>query len=86
MNRFYAVLQIVLALLLLAFALATFINLLFIAFRPETIWVVNVFIGQGLMIACLGALGRILLKKGRARIKDQDAGRSSLSEQQQSDS
>jgi len=67
MHKLLAVLQIVLALILLVIAAGTLINMVLIAMRPETISVVNTLIGQTLMIVCLVALGRILLKKGRAK-------------------
>jgi len=66
MQRFLAVLQIALALILFLIAIGTLINMVFIAMRPETISVVNTIIGQTVMIVCLVALGRILLRKGRA--------------------
>lgn len=67
MNRFMAVLQIGLALILFVMAFATLVNMVLIAMRPETISVVNAIIGQTVMIVCLVALGRILFRKGRAR-------------------
>lgn len=67
MNRFMAVLQIGLALILFVIAIATAVNMVLIAMRPETISVVNTIIGQTVMIVCLVALGRILFRKGRAR-------------------
>jgi hypothetical protein len=67
MHKLLAVLQIVLALILLVIAAGTMINMVLIAMRPETISVVNTLIGQTLMIVCLVALGRILLKKGLAK-------------------
>ena len=71
MNRFLAGLQVGLALLLFVIAIATTINMVLIAMRPETISVVNTLIGQTVMIVCLVALGRILWKKGIAQFKAQ---------------
>lgn len=67
MNRVLAVLQLGLALILFLFALATLVNMVLITTRPETISVVNTIIGQTVVIVCLVALGRILMKKGLAR-------------------
>ncbi len=70
MNRLQAVLQIVLALILFLFALATLVNMALIAMKTEatdTISVINTIIGQTVLIVFLVALGRILLRKGVAR-------------------
>jgi len=72
MNRFLAVLQMGLALILAAIALMTLVNMVFIALRPETISVVNSIIGQTLLIICFLALARLLLKKGWARFSMPD--------------
>jgi len=64
MPKFYAIVQIVVAVLLGAAAIATGVNMVLIAMRPETISVVNVFVGQIVLIACFFALARILLTKG----------------------
>lgn len=61
-------LQLILAGILFMSAAGTLVNMVFIAFRPETISVVNVLIGQTLLIVCMAALGRILLRKGQARL------------------
>ena len=63
MSKFLALLQLLGSLLLFGMALATALNLLLIITRPETISVVNTLIGQGLVIICLIALGRILLRR-----------------------
>ena len=63
MSKFVAMLQLLGSLLLFGMALATALNLLLIITRPETISVVNTLIGQGLVIICLIALGRILLRR-----------------------
>ncbi len=65
-TKILAVLQIILAGLLFLASLVTVINFLFIVFRPETISVVNALIGQGVIVICMMALARILLKKGRS--------------------
>ena len=57
--------QLFLALLLIILALATGFNLILISMRPETISVVNVIIGQGVLIVLLLAFANLCLKKGR---------------------
>ncbi|MEX2130857.1 MAG: hypothetical protein WD772_05175 [Pseudohongiellaceae bacterium] len=66
MNRLIAVLQLLLATVLFTFAALCLLNIIFVANRPETISVVNAFIGLGLLAVCLAAFGRIMLKKGLA--------------------
>lgn len=66
MSRLIAVGQLLLAAILAMFALFSLANILFIASRQETISVVNAFIGLGVLVVCLAALARILLKKGLA--------------------
>ncbi|MFM1897138.1 MAG: hypothetical protein RLZZ385_2212 [Pseudomonadota bacterium] len=68
MERFFAILQIFLAGLFLLMAASTLVNMVLIAFRPETISVVNALIGQTVLIVCFLALSRLLFKKGRARL------------------
>ena len=63
MNKFFAVLQLLLAVLIAFAAVATFVNLALISTRPETISVVNAMIGQGLLIICLAAFARVLGRK-----------------------
>ncbi|MBL4820339.1 MAG: hypothetical protein JKY98_05015 [Gammaproteobacteria bacterium] len=68
MNRVLAVLQLALAVILLVIAFATVVNMIFIAFRPESISVVNVFVGQTVMLVCLFAFSRIMFRKGKVRL------------------
>ena len=63
MNKFFSVLQLLLAVLAAALAVATLVNLVLISSRPETISVVNAIIGQGLLIVCLAAFARVLGRK-----------------------
>ena len=63
MNKFFSVLQLLLAVLAAGLAVATLVNLVLISSRPETISVVNAIIGQGLLIVCLAAFTRILGRK-----------------------
>jgi len=76
MNRFYAVLQVVLAIALYIMAFAILADIVRIVFRPETISVVNAIIGLGVMLISFLALARIVMKKGLAslrRLKEDDA-------------
>ena len=61
--------QLLLALLLAIAAVATGVNLVLISMRPETISVVNVIIGQGILIILLLAFANLCLKKGRESLK-----------------
>ena len=70
MVRFYAILQIVGAVVLGVIAAATAANMILIATRPETISVVNVIVGQTLMIVCLIALARVLILKGLHSLRE----------------
>lgn len=63
MNKLFSVLQLLLAVLSAALAVATLVNLVLISSRPETISVVNAIIGQGLLIVCLAAFARVLGRK-----------------------
>ena len=65
MKKILGFIQLFLALLLIILALATGFNLILISMRPETISVVNVIIGQGLLIVLLLAFANLCLKKGR---------------------
>ena len=68
MQKLFAILLLIAALLLSVAALATLHNLINIAAaRPETISVVNMMIGQGILIICLLALARVLLRHAHTR-------------------
>lgn len=69
MKKLIALLQILGAIILHAIALATLLNMVFISTRPETISVVNAYIGLGVLCICSLALGRIQWRKGLARLK-----------------
>lgn len=69
MNKSLAVLQLLGAVILYAIALATLLNMVFISTRPETISVVNAYIGLGVLCICSLALGRIQWRKGLTRLK-----------------
>ena len=69
MKKVLGFVQLLLALLLAIAAVATGVNLVLISMRPETISVVNVIIGQGILIILLLALANLCLKKGRESLK-----------------
>ena len=74
MTKFFAVLQLLLAVLIAVAAVATLINMVLIAPRPETISVVNALIGQGLLIICLAAFARILGRKAWRALSGESSG------------
>ena len=65
MKKIIGLIQLLAALLLLISAMATGINLVLISMRPETISVVNVIVGQGILIIILLAFANLCLQKGR---------------------
>ena len=67
MQKLIATLQLLTAALLIGVALTTLFNLILIAMRPETISVVNIMIGQGLLIAILPALATTLTRRALTR-------------------
>ena len=69
MKKILGFVQLFLALLLVIAAVATGVNLVLISMRPETISVVNVIIGQGILIILLLAFANLCLKKGRESLK-----------------
>ena len=69
MQKFYAVLRLIAALLLAIMAIATAVNLIFISMRPETISVVNTMIGQGILVACMSALATVLFRTGLKQLR-----------------
>jgi hypothetical protein len=69
MNKFLAIIQLIMSLFLGLAAIATLVNMVLIATRPETISVVNVIIGQGILIICFLVISRVLLTKGLAGLK-----------------
>ena len=74
MNRFLAVLQVGLAIVLFVIAAATLVNMVLIAPGAATIPVVNTIIGQTVMIVCLIALGRILWRRGTNQLRADSQG------------
>ena len=69
MNRFLAVLQAGLAVVLFVIAAATLVNMVLIAPGAATIPVINTIIGQTVMIVCLVALGRIMWRRGITQLR-----------------
>ena len=69
MKKILGFIQLLLALFLVIAAAATGINLVLISMRPETISVVNVIIGQGILIILLLAFANLCLKKGRKSLE-----------------
>ena len=65
MKKIIGFIQLLTALLMFISAMATGINLVLISMRPETISVVNVIVGQGILIILLLAFANLCLKKGR---------------------
>ena len=77
MNRkVLAVIQLLMAVVIAALAVATIDNLVRISVRPETISVVHTMIGQGLMIPCLAAFTTILGRKAWRNLFGESPGNS----------
>ncbi len=70
MHRLVGILQLFVSGLLGCMALATVINMVLIAMRPETISVVNAFLGQGVIIIFLAVWSRIFFVKGMERVRE----------------
>ena len=77
MNKFFAVMQLLIAAILAIASVATLVNLILIVPRPETISVVNTIIGQGVIIIFLSAMARILFRKGMVGLKSGASGENS---------
>ncbi|MDP1930822.1 MAG: hypothetical protein Q8L60_05140 [Gammaproteobacteria bacterium] len=69
MHRLVGFLQLFMSGLLGCMALATLINMALIAMRPETISVVNAFLGQGVIIIFLAVWSRVFFVKGMERVR-----------------
>jgi hypothetical protein len=69
MNKFLAILQLVGAAVLALVGVATVVNMVLIAQRPETISVINALIAQILLIGVLAAATHILARRGLARLR-----------------
>ena len=73
MQRLIAIMQFILSGLCAVLAAATLVNFGFIATRPDSLSVANVFVGQGLLIICLAALSTVLFRRARRNL-DGDTG------------
>ncbi len=71
MNKFLAVLQMVAAVVLGILALATAVNLVLFSNNSQTLSVVNVLVGQGVLIICLAAASNIIFRRGLNRYRSQ---------------
>lgn len=69
MNKFLAVLQMIAAVVLGILALATTVNLVLFSNNSQTLSVVNVLVGQGVLIVCLAAASNIIFRKGLGRYR-----------------
>ncbi len=69
MNKLLALLQILGALALAAIAAVTIGNMVMMAGMPDTISVVNLLIGVVVIVPCLLAIARILLRRGLAGLR-----------------
>ncbi len=69
MNKLLALLQILGALVLAAIAAITIGNMVMMAGMSDTISVVNLLIGVVVIVPCLLAIARILLRRGLAGLR-----------------
>ncbi|MCG8415204.1 MAG: hypothetical protein MI746_13375 [Pseudomonadales bacterium] len=69
MDKFLAILQLLIAVLLAIMAVVTIHNLVNIATRPETISVVNTIIGQGVVIIALSVFATVLFRKAWKQLR-----------------
>ena len=69
MKKTLAIVLCLTALVLIISAVATGINLIFISMRPETISVLNVMMGEIVLIPLLLALAKICFNKGRKMLE-----------------
>lgn len=68
MKKLLGLLMLLLSLLCVAAALVTTVNLGFIIVRPDSVSVVNTFIGQFVVITGALVLARILYGAGKSRL------------------
>ena len=69
MNKLLALLQILGALALAAIAAVTIGNMVMMAGMSDTISVVNLLVGVVVIVPCLLAIARILLRRGLAGLR-----------------
>jgi len=70
MDRMIGVLQLLLSGVLGTMALATLVNMVLIAMRPETISVMNAAMGQLVVVIFLAVWSRIFFVKGQERVRN----------------
>ena len=70
MNKFFSLLQIFGALVLAAIAAVAIGNMVLMATMRDTISVVNLLIGVVVIVPCLLALARILLRRGLTGLRN----------------
>ncbi len=69
MDRMIGILQLLLSGVLGTMALATLVNMILIAMRPETIPVVNAALGQLVVVIFLAVWSRVFFVKGQERVR-----------------
>jgi len=70
MYRMIGVLYLLLSGVLAIMALATLVNMVLIAMRPETISVVNAAMGQIVVVIFLAVWARVFFVKGQERVRN----------------
>ena len=70
MNKLIALLQILGALVLTVLAALVIVDMALNASMPDTISVVNLLVGRIVLIACLLAIARYLIRRGLAGLRD----------------
>ncbi len=69
MDRMIGILQLLLSGVLGTMALATLVNMVLIAMRPETISVMNAAMGQLVVVIFLAVWSRVFFVKGQERVR-----------------
>lgn len=69
MDRMIGIFQLLLSGVLGTMALATIVNMVLIAMRPETISVMNAFMGQVVVVIFLAVWSRVFFVKGQERVR-----------------
>ncbi len=70
MDRMIGILQLLLSGVLGTMALATLVNMVLIAMRPETISVMNAAMGQLVVVIFLAVWSRVFFVKGQERVRN----------------
>ncbi len=69
MDRMIGILQLLLSGVLGTMALATLVNMILIAMRPETISVMHAALGQLVVVIFLAVWSRVFFVKGQERVR-----------------